>query len=636
MTQEWLEPRLVVVTLACILLSLLAERLEAPAGLILALNITSYVAGGFFGLLGSIEELRHRKINVDLLMVLAAVGAALVNQWHEGALLLFLFSLSNVLQEYAIGRSRQAIKSLMKLYPSEAKVRRDGEIVVIKVDKIRVGDTVLIEPGERIPVDGVVLDGRSAVDQSPITGESMPVEKAAGDKVFAGTLNQQGVLDVEATQAASDTTLARIIKMVEEAQDAKAPTERFLDTFEQYYAMFIIGSVLLFIFVPPALGLVSDFGSHFYQAMVLMTVASPCALVISTPASFISAIASAARGGVLFKGGAYLEAMAGVKAVAFDKTGTLTKGKPAVTDIVPADGLSQDEFLRIAASVEARSEHPLAKAIADAARGRGLALSNVTEFEAIPGRGVQAVVDHQVVNLGSPSYLLQNGSFPPALAEARDRLEAEGKTVMLAQRGGQWLGLIAMADQIRPEAKAIIDQLHAVGVERVAMLTGDNPLVAKNIAAQLGIDTVYAGLMPEDKVTALKEIESTVGPVAMVGDGVNDAPALAAASVGIAMGAAGTDVALETADLVLMGDRLELIPYAINLSKKARRVVWENIAFALLVIATLIVSAFAIHLPLPLGVLGHEGSTVIVVMNGLIQLLLWPEVLRRRAARKAA
>jgi Cd2+/Zn2+-exporting ATPase len=396
--------------------------------------------------------------------------------------------------------------------------------------------------------------------------------------------------------------------------------------------MFIIGSVLLFIFVPPALGLVPDFGKHFYQAMVLMTVASPCALVISTPASFISAIASAARGGVLFKGGAYLEAMAGVKAVAFDKTGTLTKGKPAVTDIVPANGLSQDEFLRIAASVEARSEHPLAKAIADAAHGRGLALSNVTEFEAIPGRGVQAVVDHQVINLGSPSYLLQNGNFPPALAEARDRLEAEGKTVMLAQRGGEWLGLIAMADQIRPEAKAIIDQLHTVGVERVAMLTGDNPLVAKNIAAQLGIDAVYAGLMPEDKVTALKEIESTVGPVAMVGDGVNDAPALAAASVGIAMGAAGTDVALETADLVLMGDRLELIPYAINLSKKARRVVWENIAFALLVIATLIISAFAIHLPLPLGVLGHEGSTVIVVMNGLIQLLLWPEVLRRRAA----
>jgi Cd2+/Zn2+-exporting ATPase len=464
----------------------------------------------------------------------------------------------------------------------------------------------------------------------------MPVEKSAGDKVFAGTLNQQGVLDVEATQSASDTTLARIIKMVEEAQDAKAPTERFLDTFEQYYAMFIIGSVLLFIFVPPALGLVPDFGKHFYQAMVLMTVASPCALIISTPASFISAIASAARGGVLFKGGAYLEAMAAIKAVAFDKTGTLTSGKPAVTDIVPADGLSQDEFLRIAASVEARSEHPLAKAIAGAAHERGLALSNVTEFEAIPGRGVQAVVDQQVVNLGSPSYLLQNGHFPPALAEARDRLEAEGKTVMLAQRSGQWLGLIALADQIRPEAKAIIDQLHAVGVERVAMLTGDNPLVAKNIAAQLGIDAVYAGLMPEDKVTALKEIESTVGPVAMVGDGVNDAPALAAASVGIAMGAAGTDVALETADLVLMGDRLELIPYAIRLSKKARRVVWENIAFALLVIATLITSAFVIHLPLPLGVLGHEGSTVIVVMNGLIQLLLWPEVLRRRAARKAA
>ena len=310
--QKWLEPRLVVVTLAAILLSLGAEHVGAPEWLILILNIVSYLAGGLFGAKTAVESLREHRIDVDMLMVLAALGAALVDQWHEGAILLFLFSLSNVLQDYAIGRSRQAIRSLLKLYPSEAKVRRDGQIVVLKVNQIRVGDTVLIEPGERIPVDGIVRNGRSAVDQSPITGELMPVEKNPGDKVFAGTLNQQGMLDVEATQAASDTTLARIIKMVEEAQDSKAPTERFLDKFEQYYAMLIIGGVLLFIFVPPALGLV-DFGENFYRAMVLMTVASPCALVISTPASFISAIAAGARGAYCSKAARIWKAWPGLK-----------------------------------------------------------------------------------------------------------------------------------------------------------------------------------------------------------------------------------------------------------------------------------------------------------------------------------
>ncbi|MBE2269996.1 MAG: cadmium-translocating P-type ATPase [Anaerolinea sp.] len=628
-TQAWWEPRLVVVTLVAILSSLALERLEAPAALILIVNVISYIAGGIFGAKTAIESLLQRRIDVDMLMILAALGAALVDQWHEGAILLFLFSLSNVLQDYAIGRSRQAIRSLLKLYPSEAKVKRNGTVEVIKVNLIKVGDLILIEPGERIPVDGMVKAGRSAVDQSPITGESMPVEKSVGDKVFAGTLNQQGMLDVEALQPASDTVLARIIKMVEEAQDSKAPTERFLERFEQIYATLIIAAVALFIVIPPALGWV-DFTHNFYRAMVLMTVASPCALVISTPASFISAIAAGARSGVLFKGGAYLEGLALIKAVAFDKTGTLTLGKPAVTDIVPCSEITEEEFLRIAASVESRSEHPLAKAVTNAAQSRGIKLEDVTDFEAIPGRGVQAILNRQVVQIGSPQYLLQNGDFPAKLTEARHRLEDEGKTVMLVQQSGKWIGLIALADQLRPEAKTIIDTLHGLGI-KVAMLTGDNPKVAQHIAQQVGVDQVHAGLMPEDKVTVVKQIERTTGAVAMVGDGVNDAPALATASIGIAMGAAGTDVALETADLVLMGDRLELIPYAIGLSKKARRVVWQNISFAIGVIILLIISAFVVNLPLPLGVLGHEGSTVIVVLNGLITLLILPEIRRRRA-----
>ncbi len=648
LSQGWLEPRLVVLTLLAIVLSLISERLDAPHTLITVFNVSSYITGGVFGVIASLEALRHRHINVDLLMVLAAVGAALIDQWHEGAMLLFLFSLSNVLQSYAIGRSRQAIRGLLKLYPSEAKVRHNGQIEVMKVELINVGDVVLIEPGERIPVDGLIINGRSSVDQSPITGESMPVEKEVGDKVFAGTLNQQGLLDVEATQAAHDTTLSRIIKLVEEAQDSKAPTERFLETFEQYYAMVIIGGVLLFIIIPPALGLI-DFHSNFYRAMVLMTVASPCALIISTPASFISAIAAAARNGVLFKGGAFLEAMASVKAIAFDKTGTLTMGKPAVTDVVSCCELCEDELLSVAAAVEARSEHPLAKAIVSAAAHRKLTVGEVEDFQAVTGLGITARLDNSIIRLGSVKYLEQKDPVPQRLAARLEQLELEGKTVIgVVREGGchlcdncehpennqDWMGIVAMADQLRPEAVGIIRHLHELGIERVAMLTGDNPRVAQTIAHQLGIDAVYAGLMPDDKVRIIKEIEAEVGPTAMVGDGVNDAPALATASVGIAMGAAGTDVALETADLVLMGDKLELIAYALTLSKKARRVVWQNIGFALLVIALLITGAFVINLPLPLGVLGHEGSTVIVVLNGLISLLVWPEFQRRRMMQK--
>ncbi len=643
LTQSWLEPRLVVVTAIAIGLSLLGERLNAPHALILVINIISYIAGGLFGTKGALESLRERRIDVDMLMVLAALGAALVDQWHEGAILLFLFSLSNVLQDYAIGRSRQAIRSLMKLYPSEAKVRRNGQIVTVTLDTIRVGDTVLIEPGERIPVDGIVREGRSAVDQAPITGESMPVDKSPGDRVFAGTLNGQGVLDIEATQAASDTTLARIIKMVEEAQDSKAPTERFLDKFEQIYALVILGGVALFIVIPPALGLI-DFQTNFYRAMVLMTVASPCALVISTPASFISAIAAGARSGVLFKGGAYLEGLASVKAIAFDKTGTLTKGRPAVTDVISCCDMCEDDLLRVAASVESRSEHPLARAIVHAAEKRGLALSPVEEFEAVAGAGVISRVDGREVRLGSLKFLTNDNPLPAHLEPVYRRLEDEGKTAIGVVREGQcegcgacenaglgldWMGIIAMADEMRPEAPGIIRQLKAQGIQRIVMITGDNARVGQVIGQQAGVDAVYADLMPEDKVYALHQLTREVGHVAMVGDGINDAPALAAAEVGIAMGAAGTDVALETADLVLMGDKLELIPYAIKLSKKARRVVWQNITFAIGVIIVLILSAFIIDLPLPLGVMGHEGSTVIVVLNGLITLLIWPELQRR-------
>ncbi|HMM30058.1 MAG TPA: heavy metal translocating P-type ATPase [Aggregatilineaceae bacterium] len=617
LTRHTLEPAFVVITLAAVVLSLIAAWAGWPDALISVLGVIAYIAGGFFGVQDGFESLRQRQINIDLLMILAALGAAAVGEWRDGAILLFLFSLSNVLQDYAIGRSRDAIRSLFALYPEEAHVQRGEQVVTVPIAEIQVGETVLIRPGERIPVDGVVVRGQTSVDQATITGESMPVEKGEGDKVFAGTLNQNGAIDVRVTQHASQSTLARIIHMVEEAQHRKAPSQRFLEDFEQYYALGVIAATALVLAVPWLL-LGHGFHSSFYRAMVLLVVASPCALVISVPAAFLSAIAAGARKGVIFKGGAHLEQMSTIKVVAFDKTGTLTAGRPSVTDLVPASGVSVDELLRVSAAVEARSEHPLSRAVRQAAEARGIPLETVEEFEAVTGQGVGGALGGQIVRVGRLRFIEHCAGHPPAdLMAAHDRLKAEGKTVLFACAGGAWLGVIAVADQLREEAAALVSALHAAGVERVVMLTGDNERVGQNIAREAGIDHVYAELLPEDKARIMEELEREVGPVAMVGDGVNDAPALAAATVGIAMGAAGTDVALETADVVLMGDDLPTIPYAIKLSQRARRVVWQNIAFALSVIVALVIGTFLIDLPLPMGVIGHEGSTVIVVLNGL-------------------
>ncbi|TVR19383.1 MAG: cadmium-translocating P-type ATPase [Anaerolineaceae bacterium] len=631
LTQEWLEPRLVVVTALAILGGFIAGQTGAPEAVRGAFGLLAYIAGGFYGVQTAFASLvEERKIDVDLLMILAALGAAFIGSWPEGAILLFLFSLSNVLQDYAIGRSRNAIRGLLDLYPDTARVRRGAETLTVSFDEIAVGDVVMIEPGERIPVDGEVIDGVSTVDESPITGESLPVEKTTGDDVFAGTLNNHGALDVRATRSAHDNTLARIIQLVEDAQENQAPTERFLERFEQYYAGFILLSIALIIVIPPTL-FNADFDSNFYRAMVLMTVASPCALIISVPASFISAIASSARMGVLFKGGAYLEQMAALNAVAFDKTGTLTRGKPAVTGVIPYDTVTEAELMTVTAAVEARSEHPLAKAIVAHAKKQGITPPAVTDFNAEVGRGVVAMLDGERVHAGTLKHLAATYPAPDDLQAEAERLQDAGNTVIGVVIGGRWLGLIALADQVRPEAAGVVAQLQALGVE-VAMFTGDNPRVAQAIAEQTGIKRVHAGLLPQDKVAALQALQREVGVVAMIGDGVNDAPALATAHVGVAMGAAGADVALETADVVLMGDKLALIPQAIALSQKARRVVWQNIVFSLSVIVVLVMGALFINLPLPLGVLAHEGSTVIVVLNGLLALLVWPEIKRRREA----
>lgn len=618
-TEAWLAPRLVIVTLLALISGAILNQMEGAAGWATLCAFVAYIAGGFYGLRGALDAFFHERVlDIDALMILAALGAAVIGHWEEGAMLLFLFSLSNVLQEYAIGRSRSAIKALFKLYPEQATVKRGEKTEVVPVKSLAVGDIVLIAPGERIPVDGTVLAGTSSVDQAPITGESVPVDKVKGDTVFAGTLNQQGALDVQVTKLAAQSTLSRIITLVEEAQSNQAPTQRFLEKFEQRYALFIIAFTMLFIVAQPLFGW-ADFQTGFYRAMVLMTVASPCALVISVPSSFIAAIAAAARRGVLFKGGAALEQLAGVKVIAFDKTGTLTTGKPVVTDVIPVDTTTAQEVLFIAGSVEARSEHPLAQAVVREAEAQRIVLHPIDDFAAQTGLGVSATLKEEIVRIGRPSVL--EGAIPPALSAAITRLESEGKTVVGVTLSGVWMGAIAMADALRPESADMVRGLRAVGIETV-LLTGDNPAVAEQIAAQVGITEVRAGLMPEDKATAITGLRERFGEVAMVGDGVNDAPALAAANVGIAMGAAGSDVALETADVVLMGDKLAEIAGAIRLSQRARRVVWQNITISLLVILLLILGTFLIDLPLPIGVFGHEGSTVVVVLNGLIQLLV--------------
>lgn len=626
-SQQNLEPILVVITALAIATSLLLEAIEASADLILFVNLTSYLAGGFYGVQEGTKSLRGKELNVDLLMVLAAGGAALVDQWHEGAILLFLFSLSNVLQAYALGRSRRAIKSLLDLRPDTAKVRRGDDVIECHVEELQVGDIVILQPGERVPIDGKVIKGTSTINQASITGEAIPVLKQIGDDVYAGTLNENGTLDLEVTRLAADSTLARIIKLVETAQGHKAETQRFLDTFEQYYAMVVIAFTLFLIVVPPMLTTV-DFADNFYRAMVILVVASPCALIISTPASILSAIANGARKGILFKGGAHLEDMATIKAIALDKTGTITTGEPGVTQILPLNDFSEQELLRLAASVESRSEHPLAAAIVNAAQKMNLETHEPDNFQAIPGRGLQADYQGERVLVGTELLMTDNGiKLPESVISHKRTLEQGGQSVILIHHQTDGLlGMIAVADTPRPEAIELVAQLHRVGVKHVVMLTGDNEHAASTIASKAGFDEFYANLLPEQKVEKLKELQAKYGAVAMVGDGVNDAPALATASIGIAMGAAGTDVALETADVVLMSSELNKIPYAIALSKRARRIVWQNIAFSLGVIMTLVIVALLpfINLPLPIGVVGHEGSTLIVVANGLRLLVYRP------------
>ncbi len=624
------------VTFVLMFSALGAQKLLAAESLSTALYVAAYITGGIFGVRGGIESLKELTIDVDLLMVLAAIGAAIVGAPFEGVLLLFLFSLSNVLQEYAMGRTRNAIRTLMQLRPARASVLRGGEEVVLPVESCRVGDVFVVRPGEKIALDGTVMDGTSAVDQAVITGESVPVKKEIGDSVLAGTMNKNGMLKVQVTKAARDSTLAKVIRMVEEAQGQKAKTQRFLDKAEQYYAMGVIVATILAVAIPVFL-IGEAFDSAFYRAMTLMVAASPCAIVISTPASILSGIGNGARRGILFKGGVYLERAAEIKVIAFDKTGTLTVGKPEVSDVVLTsawDG-SEGDLLALAAAVEGSSEHLLAKAAVDEAKQRDLEVSEALAFEAISGRGVKAEVDGRKILIGNRK--LVEDTDVANLQEVLDhlkRLQEQNKTVVLvadATAPVKVLGMIAFSDHLRDDGAEIIQDLRESGIDRVVMITGDNAETAQRVGAEVGVDEVFAELLPDEKLSVIEKLEEEYGPVAMVGDGVNDAPALARASIGVAMGAAGTDVALETADVVLMSDDLSKVAYVIALSHRTRSTLILNLGLAGLLIAVMIVGIFTVQLPLPLAVVGHEGGTVLVSLNGL-RLLLFK---RRRGHRRA-
>ena len=642
-----LEAAFVVITFVAMVLGLIFDRFLDLTSLATVSYVIAYVTGGYFGIRAGLGSLRLGKIDVDVLMVLAALGAAYIGAAFEGAMLLFLFALSNVLQNFALDRTRSAIESLVKIRPSQAMIRRGDRTYKLPIEKVNVGDHLIVRPGESLPLDGVVLEGASTIDQSPLTGESMPVSKGVGDTVLAGTINLHGSLEVGVTRLAKDTTIAKMIQLVEEAQSEKAQTQRAIDKIEQYYATGVVVMTMLAIIIPFTL-MGESLDAAFFRAISLMVAASPCALVISTPATVLSAIGNGARNGVLFKGGVYVEQLATIKVVAFDKTGTLTEGKPVVTDVIPLSQNnlveetavenwkrpeSEEELLRLAATIESRSEHPLAKAIVAKANKMALNIGRATSFEAASGLGVRAQVDGHYYLIGNQRLLQSLGSSDLNQYEGiLDKLQSEGKTSILIAREADnqspavVLGVIGISDVLRPKAAAVVDQLRTVGVERVVMLTGDNEMVARPVAEAAGVDAVYAELLPQDKMDLLHQLDDEYGPVAMVGDGVNDAPALAAATVGIAMGAAGTDVAMETADVVLMADELEKIPYVFALSRKTRKTLFQNLFFAFAMILFLVLAVLRVQLPLPLAVIGHEGSTVLVSLNGLKLLRYRPKL----------
>jgi len=611
----------------------LARFSMTPAWITQSLLVAAYVFGGWFTFREAIHNLRHRQFEIDTLMLVAAIGAAFLGEWAEGALLLFLFGLGHALEAYAMGRAKDAIEALADLAPKTASVLRDRRIRTVPVDDLAVGDVVVVRPNERLAADGFIIKGHSSVNQAPITGESVPADKspvtnieeaeAAIDKVpkkhraFAGSINGAGALHVYVTRLSNETTLARVVNMVQEAETNQSPTQQFTDRFERVFVpAVLIGAVVVLLvgfMIDP------DMSTSFYRAMAVLVAASPCALAIATPSAVLSGIARAARGGVLIKGGAPLEHLGRLKAIAFDKTGTLTEGRPKLMDVQPTSGVDPSDLLEGAIAVEALSDHPLAEAVVrDGTERLGTSSQRVAaDLKSITGRGVQATVDGEPVYVGKDDLFgeIEGPALPQTVRDQVEQLESAGRTTMIVRKGTHYLGVLGLMDAPRPAARSVVARLAKLGMTRMIMLSGDNQQVASAVARDIGLTDARGDLMPEDKVAAVKELREEA-PVAMVGDGVNDAPAMANATVGIAMGAAGSDVALETADVALMGDNLEHLPFVVGLSRSTSRIIRQNLWMSLGIVAFLVPSTIA-GLSIGAAVLVHEGSTVLVVFNAL-------------------
>jgi Cd2+/Zn2+-exporting ATPase len=579
-------------------------------------SLAAIASGGIYPARRALSAMRLNALDMNVLMSIAVLGALVIGEWSEAATVVFLFNLAQHLESRSMDRARQAIRTLMDLAPAEAIVVRHGLESRVPVDTVEMGEIVRVRPGEKIPLDGEVVGGGSDVNQAPITGESLPVDKIAGDEVFAGTINGHGSLDIRAVRVGRDTTLGRVIHLVEAAQAQRAPAQAFVDRFARVYTPAVIALAVLVAIVPPLSGWGAA-GVWLYRALVLLVIACPCALVISTPVAYVSALAAGARRGVLIKGGVHLERLARLRAIAFDKTGTLTHGRPVVVDVVPLAHADAAAVLRLAAAVEARSQHPIATAIVARAEQEGLTRQAAVSFKASHGLGAEAVIDGAAVLVGNARYFSDHGFDITAAQPVIDARAAKGQTTVVVASGADVVGLIVLADTPRESARDVIDLLRAAGVPHTTVLTGDHAGAADALAKSVGVEDVRAGLLPGEKVAAVRELRERWGQVGMVGDGVNDAPALAASDVGIAMGAVGSDAALETADVALMGDELARLPFAIRLSRAVVRTVRTNIVLALGVKAAFLAMAIAGETSLWMAIVADTGMSLLVIANGL-------------------
>ena len=601
---------------------LVANWSKAPSPLVSALAFAAMLAGGWFLLPKAWEAIKRMRPDINLLVVIAAIGASIIGEWVEASAVVFLFGVAEWLESWADRRAQRAVEALLEIAPKTAAVKREGKFVEVPVEEVRVDETVAVKSGMNIPLDGAVLDGESAVNQAPITGESVPVDKKPGDTVFAGTVNGEGSLEVRVTKAAGNTTLARIIRLVKEAQEQKAPTQRFVDVFARFYTPAVTAIALLVFLLPPLL-LHGDWSQWLYRACVLLIIACPCALVIATPVSIVAGLTALAKRGVLVKGGAHLESIGKLKALALDKTGTITEGKPKVQSVEIMGTSTKSEILWIAAAVDSHSSHPLAKAVVEYAERQGTVFPRAKNYMARSGRGAEGTIESHAYFVGNHRFTHELGVCTPEIESRLSSIESKGQSVVVVGHRphgdckGEVLGIIAVGDTVRENVAEAIRSLHAAGVTTVVMLSGDNQRTAAFVAKQVGIDEARGDLLPEDKVTALKSLREKHTFVGMVGDGVNDAPAMAAATVGIAMGAAGTDAAIETADITLMQDDLAKIAEAVRLGRRTLGIIRFNITFALSLKLIFLILTLAGTASLWLAILADTGATLLVVANAL-------------------